>query len=97
MTNPNSDVASPGFFQTLMSFGRAFWCSNVIELLERWAYYGVRGGIAVYMVAAATVGGLEFSHLQKANIFFWWAAFQSLLPTVIGGHADHYGHKRTVA
>ncbi|MBP7634353.1 MFS transporter [Candidatus Ozemobacteraceae bacterium] len=97
MTNPNSDVASPGFFQTLTSFGRAFWCSNVIELLERWAYYGVRGGIAVYMVAAATVGGLEFSHLQKANIFFWWAAFQSLLPTVIGGHADHYGHKRTVA
>ncbi|MFZ2957586.1 MAG: MFS transporter [Candidatus Ozemobacteraceae bacterium] len=88
---------APGFFQTLTSFNRAFWFSNVIELLERWAYYGVRGGIAVYMVAAVAVGGLEFTHLQKANIFFWWAAFQSLLPTVTGGYADHYGHKKTVA
>ncbi|HNW34329.1 MAG TPA: MFS transporter, partial [Candidatus Ozemobacteraceae bacterium] len=97
MTNPIPADAPRSFFQTLTSFSRAFWCSNFIELFERWAYYGVRGGIAVYMVAAAAIGGLEFSHLQKANIFFWWAAFQSLLPTVIGGHADHYGHKRTVA
>ncbi|HEY9071312.1 MAG TPA: MFS transporter [Candidatus Ozemobacteraceae bacterium] len=97
MTSATPADAPRSFFQIFTSFTRAFWCSNVIELLERWAYYGVRGGIAVYMVAAATVGGLEFSHLQKANIFFWWAAFQSLLPTVIGGHADHYGHKRTVA
>lgn len=97
MATAQSPENPQGFFQTLTSFRRAFWFSNLIELLERWAYYGVRGGIAVYMVAAAAVGGLEFSHLQKANIFFWWAAFQSLLPTITGGYADHYGHKKTVA
>lgn len=97
MTNAQTTENPRGFFQTLTSFKRAFWVSNIIELFERWAYYGVRGGIAVYMVAAVAIGGLEFTHLQKANIFFWWAAFQSLLPTVTGGHADHYGHKKTVA
>lgn len=85
------------FFGTLKSFNKAFWCSNGIELLERWAYYGVRGGIAVYMVGALALGGLGFTHLQKANIFFWWAAFQSLLPTFTGGYADRYGYKKTVA
>ncbi len=90
-------AARPGFFETLFSFSRAFWCSNVIELFERWAYYGVRGGIAVYIVAAVALGGLGFTHIQKANIFFWWAAFQSLLPTFTGGYADRYGYKKTVA
>ncbi|MBF0206597.1 MAG: MFS transporter [Oligoflexia bacterium] len=85
------------FGQTLFSFKSAFWYSNLIELCERWAYYGVRAGIAVYMVTAVAFGGLAFDHLQKANIFFWWAAFQSLLPTFIGGFADRYGYKRTVS
>ncbi len=86
-----------GFFETFLSYNRAFWCANVIELFERWAYYGVRGGIAVYIVAAVALGGLGFSHIEKASIFFWWAAFQSLLPTFIGGYADYYGYKKTVA
>lgn len=86
-----------GFTETFLSFNRAFWSSNGIELLERWAYYGVRGGLAVYIVTATALGGLSFTHLQKANIFFWWAAFQSLLPTFTGGYADRYGYKKTVA
>jgi dipeptide/tripeptide permease len=90
-------IPSPTFLDTMKSFTRTFWCSNSIELLERWAYYGVRGGIAVYMVSALTVGGLQFTHIQKANIFFWWAMFQSLLPTFTGGYADRYGYKKTVA
>jgi len=85
------------FSETLKSFTRSFWCSNGIELMERWAYYGVRGGLAVYMVAALATGGLGFTHIEKANIFFWWAAFQSLLPTFTGGYADRYGYKKTVA
>ncbi|OFZ81633.1 MAG: hypothetical protein A2583_10045 [Bdellovibrionales bacterium RIFOXYD1_FULL_53_11] len=85
------------FGETIRSFNRAVWSANAIELFERWAYYGVRTGIAVYIVAATALGGLGFNHLQKATIFLWWAACQSILPTFIGGYADKYGYKKTVA
>jgi proton-dependent oligopeptide transporter, POT family len=88
--------SSLSFWQTMKSYTRPFWCANFIELFERWAYYGVRGGIAVYLVAAVAKGGLGFNHLQKGNIFLWWAAFQSILPTFIGGFADRYGYKKSV-
>lgn len=88
----------PGFAVTLASFSRAFWLSNVIELFERWAYYGLRGGfLSVYMVTAVALGGLGLNHLQKGDIYMWWALIQSLLPMFTGGYADRYGYRRTVA
>ena len=85
------------FFSMLRSFPGSFWAANAIELLERWAYYGVRGGIAVYMVTAVALGGLGFDHTQKANIFLWWAMFQAILPIFLGGLTDYYGHRKSVA
>lgn len=83
--------------QIMSSFPRSFWAANIIELIERWAYYGVRTGIAIYIVTAVALGGLGFDHTQKGNIFFWWAMFQAILPIFLGGFTDYYGHRKSVA
>ncbi|MGE5707234.1 MAG: MFS transporter [Bacteroidota bacterium] len=98
MATPSLTQDKPSFLETMLSFNRAFWFSNFIEMMERWAYYGLRGGfLSVYMVTAVALGGLGFNHLQKADIYMWWALIQSLLPMFTGGYADRYGYKKTVA
>lgn len=74
-----------------------FWILNVMEMFERFAYYGVRSVIAIYMVLPTELGGPQLTHIQKGTIFAWWAGFQTILPMFIGGYADRYGHKRTIA
>lgn len=73
-----------------------FWIVNTMEMLERLAYYGVRGVIPIYMVLAPEAGGPGLDHVQKGAIFAAWAAVQSLLPMFTGGLADRYGHKNTI-
>ncbi|HEY9764936.1 MAG TPA: MFS transporter [Chroococcales cyanobacterium] len=98
MATPSLVQEKPTFLQTMTTFSRAFWFANFIELMERWAYYGLRGGfLSVYMVTAVGLGGLGFNHLQKGDIYMWWALIQSLLPMFTGGYADRYGYKKTVA
>ncbi|HEY9900308.1 MAG TPA: MFS transporter [Pantanalinema sp.] len=86
-----------GFINQVRSFGRGFWAANVMELIERWAYYGVRAVLSLYIVDAVANGGLEFTHVQKGSIYAAWAMVQSLLPLFTGGYADRYGYKGTVA
>lgn len=86
-----------GFMAQVRSFGNAFWSANVMELIERWAYYGVRTVLSLYIVDAVARGGLEFTHIQKGAIYAWWALVQSLLPMFTGGFADRFGYKKTVA
>ncbi|HBL15727.1 MAG TPA: transporter [Elusimicrobia bacterium] len=88
---------SPSTWAVIKSFPRALWCANIIELFERWAYYGVRALLSIYIVDAAAKGGLEFNHLQKGSIYSWWALIQCLLPMFTGGYADRYGYKKTMA
>lgn len=80
----------------IRSFGAVFWIVNFMELLERFAYYGVRTVLPTYMVLSIAQGGPEFDHLQKGFIYAWWALVQSLLPMFTGGFADRYGYKRTI-
>ncbi|HBN09460.1 MAG TPA: transporter [Cyanobacteria bacterium UBA8530] len=86
-----------GFLAQMRSFDRPFWFANLMELVERWSYYGVRAVIALYIVDAIAHGGLEFTHIQKGTIFMWWAIIQSLLPMFTGGFADRYGYKKSIA
>ncbi len=86
-----------GFLEQILSLDTRFWIVNVMELLERLAYYGVRSVIAIYMVLPTELGGPGLTHIQKGTIFLWWAGFQSILPMFTGGYADRYGHKKTIA
>ncbi len=91
-----SDTSSLGFVDQFKSLSSTYWISNAMEMLERLAYYGLRTVLPVYMVLAVEQGGPQFDHIQKASIYFWWAAVQSFVPIVSGGYADTFGYKRTV-
>ena len=73
-----------------------FWVANIMETIERLAYYGVRMVIPIYIAQADEIGGLHFSQGDKGFIFLWWALVQSILPVVTGGFADRYGYKRQI-
>jgi MFS family permease len=73
-----------------------FWAVNIMETIERLAYYGVRLVIPIYIAQADEIGGLHFSQSDKGFIFLWWALVQSILPVVTGGFADRYGYKRQI-
>lgn len=87
---------SDGIVGQLKSFNFIFWLSNIMEMLERLAYYGLRTVLPVYMVLAVEEGGPQFNQIQKGVIYAWWAAVQSGIPIVSGGYADKYGYKKTV-
>ncbi len=73
-----------------------FWVANIMEAIERLAYYGVRVVIPIYIAQADEIGGLHFSQSDKGFIFLWWALVQSTLPVLAGGFADRYGYKRQI-
>jgi len=97
-TAATNSTKSPGnLLGQLTSMSRPFWMVNVMEMLERLAYYGVRVVIPIYIAQADEIGGLHFTQGEKGIIFFWWAIFQSLTPMISGGFADRYGYKKTIA
>ena len=92
----HGNQARPGLVEQVSGLDTRFWIVNIMEMFERLAYYGVRAVIAIYMVLPTELGGPQFTHIQKANIFAAWASVQSVLPVFTGGFADRYGHKRTI-
>ena len=67
-----------------------------MEFVERLAYYGVRMLLSIYIVGAVSAGGLEFTHIQKGQIYASWALIQSILPIVFGSLSDYFGHRKTI-
>ena len=53
----------------LQRMPRAFWMVNLMEMIERLAYYGVRVVIPIYIAQADEIHGLHFTQLQKGQIF----------------------------
>ncbi len=92
-----SPEAELSLAEQIRGFGSVFWITNMMEMLERLAYYGVRTVLPTYMVLSLAQGGPEFNHEQKGIIYFWWALLQSQLPMFTGGYADRYGYKLTIA
>ncbi|HSP42924.1 MAG TPA: hypothetical protein VLO11_08640, partial [Luteolibacter sp.] len=74
-----------------------YWLANWMELVERFAYYGVRVISPLFFVAALDEGGLELTQIQKGQIWAVWAIVQSFLPILSGGFADRYGFKLNIA
>jgi len=64
-------------------FSLAFWTANVVELLERAAYYGVFIVITLYLSRI-----LAFSDVQAAMISGTFSALLYLLPTFSGAYAE---------
>jgi len=88
---------SASLYRQVADLDSRFWIVNTMEMIERFAYYGVRAVLAIYIVLPKELGGPEFDHVQKGSIFACWAALQSFLPMFTGGLADRFGHKKTIA
>ncbi|UMB60371.1 MFS transporter [Lutibacter sp. A80] len=81
------------FLQTVGSFNKTFWLGSFMELMERWAWYGVFTLFALYLVGSTDKGGLGFNHIQKGNIMSDITALLYFLPIFTGVIADKIGYK----
>ena len=75
-------------FSRLKGFSRAFWTANIVELLERGAYYGVFIVITLYLSRI-----LGFTDVEAGLISGVFSGGLYLLPTFTGALADKIGFK----
>lgn len=81
------------FGKTLGSFNKNFWLASFMELMERWAWYGIYTLLGLYLVGSTDTGGLGFNHIQKGNIMGNIVGILYFLPLVFGVIADRIGYK----
>jgi dipeptide/tripeptide permease len=91
------DASSQTTMDQIRSLSGIYWISNWMELIERFAYYGVRTVLPVFMVLSLAEGGPEFTHVEKGSIYAIWALVQSFVPIFSGVFADRYGYKLNIA
>ena len=70
------------------SFPNVFWTANSIEVLERFAYYGIYMGFGIYL------GELGFSKDDLGVIQTVFLGLSYLIPLFSGTLADKYGFKK---
>ncbi len=70
------------------SFPRVFWVANTIEILERFAYYGIYMGFGIYMTH------LGYSKAQLGAVQSIFLLLSYLVPMFSGTFADRYGFKK---
>jgi proton-dependent oligopeptide transporter, POT family len=87
-------VTQPSRLQMIRTgFTREFWVANVLELFERFAYYGSKAVLAVYV--AEQVGlGPEAAGWLVGSLFNTLLYF---LPPLAGTIVDRYGFKRSLS
>ncbi len=85
-----------GFTAQMKSFPATFWVANVIELVERFSFWGIRTIAALYIVTEAERGGLGLTNTDKGLFFGTWSLIQCILPMFTGGFADRYGYRRSL-
>jgi dipeptide/tripeptide permease len=73
---------------------QTFWTANIIELFERWAWYGIYSLFAIYLTGSTDMGALGFTQAQKGTIMGLGTAFLYFLPVITGALADKYGYKK---
>ena len=81
------------FTQVIKTFPRTFWTANIIELFERWAWYGPYVLFAIYLTGSDH-GALGFSQAQKGMMMGIGMGILYFLPVITGAIADRYGYKR---
>ncbi len=71
---------SSSYIGTITSLNKNFWMASFMELMERWAWYGIFGLLGIYLVESTDAGGLGFNHIQKGAIMGNVTAILYLLP-----------------
>lgn len=71
-------------------FPRVFWVANSVEVLERFAYYGIYLGFGIYM----THLGYTKSQLGVIQTIFILISY--MIPIISGTFADRFGFKKVL-
>jgi len=81
---------------TFRSFPRTFWIANVMELFERWGWYGMFIPLALYLTGSTDTGALGFTQAQKGVLVGTVVMILYFLPTITGAIADKIGYKKVL-
>ncbi len=80
----------------LKKFPRVFWISNLMELFERWAWYGFYNAFALYLTLSKDTGALGFTQVEKGVIIGTGSMLLYFLPLITGAIADRIGFKKVL-
>lgn len=80
----------------LKRFPRVFWISNLMEVFERWAWYGFYNAFALYLTLSKDTGALGFTQVQKGAIIGTGSMLLYFLPIITGAIADRIGYKKVL-
>ncbi|NCB07581.1 MAG: MFS transporter [Bacteroidia bacterium] len=83
-----------GLVTVLKKYNKTFWASNIIELFERWAWYGFYMAFALYLVNSKDTGALGLTQAEKGIIMGTGSMLLYFLPLITGAVADKIGYKR---
>jgi proton-dependent oligopeptide transporter, POT family len=72
------------------AFPPVFWVANGIEVLERFAYYGIYFGFGIYLTH------LGYSKERLGTVQSLFLLFSYAIPVVSGTFADRFGFKRVL-
>ena len=72
------------------AFPRVFWVANSIEVLERFAYYGIYFGFGSYMAS------LGYTRAQLGVVQSIFLLLSYGIPVISGTFADRYGFKKVL-
>lgn len=82
------------FFKQIINLPNKFWLLNLVQMIERLAYWVVVLQMPIYIAQKDVEGGLGWSQSTKGIIFFIWALVQNITPIIAGVLADRYGRKK---
>jgi len=72
------------------SFPGVFWVANSIEVLERFAYYGIYFGFGIYMAS------LGYTRAQLGIVQSLFLLLSYGIPVISGSFADRFGFKKVL-
>lgn len=76
--------------KSIKGFNDLFWIANTLELFERFAFYGAKAVLAVFIAKRV---GLDTEGATLAGLF---TSLVYALPVVAGVFVDRYGFKKTL-
>lgn len=71
-------------------FPKVFWVANSVEILERFAYYGIYMGFGIYMEY------LGYSKAQLGIVQSLFLLISYVIPVISGTFADRFGFKKVL-
>lgn len=82
--------------KVLKKLPRVYWIANLMELFERWAWYGFYNAFALYLTLSKDTGALGFDQVQKGVIIGTGSMLLYFLPLITGAIADRIGFKKVL-